>query len=149
MDDGSRLIHPSSSHEHQSAEALILDAIAEELELPDLTPARLELGDATVDLDGWSPSGQVAVEIYARVTRPKGAAYKKPMDDAMRLLLVRHRHPDARLLLGFCSPLVADAFRGSGWRAASLDAVGIEVVQVDLDDETVAGLEAATVRQYR
>lgn len=75
--------HPSSSHEHQAAEAAVLDGLRCLLNAPDLGPASVQVGEATVELDGWSPSQQWAVEVYARVTRPKGGAVKKPMDDAM------------------------------------------------------------------
>ena len=144
------LSHPSSSHEHRSAEALILAGVAGQLGLDDLAPARLQLGVATVDLDGWSPATSTAVEVYARVTPPKGGAVKKPMDDAMRLLLVRSHHPDSRLVLAFASAAVADHFRtGRGWRPAALREAGIEVLDVDLDQNVLEQLAAATRRQFR
>lgn len=49
--------------------------------------------------------------VYARVTRPKGGAVKKPMDDAMRLILVRRHHPEARLVLAFATDQVAEVVR--------------------------------------
>ncbi len=143
-------IHPSSSHEHRAAEAAVLDGLRELLNAPDLGPARIQVGEAHVEVDGWSASQQIAVEVYARVTRPKGGAVKKPMDDAMRLLLVRRYAPETRLILAFASKEVADFFRlGRGWRAAALAANDIEVVDVEVDSSTLRDLKAATKRQYR
>jgi len=45
---------------------------------------------------------------------------------------------------------VADFFRtGSGWRAAALAANGIEMLDIELDDEMLDGLVSATNRQFR
>jgi hypothetical protein len=143
-------LHASSSHEHQAAEAAILAAVAEHLSLDDLAQVRLALGTVHVELDGWSPSTRTAVEVYARVTPTKGGAVKKPMDDAMRLLLVREHHPDATLVLAFATDPVASVFRdGRGWRPAALRAAGIEVFSAGIAGDLLAGLEAATERQYR
>lgn len=142
--------HPSSSHEHKSAEAVILQHVAGELGVEDLTPARLQLDEVAVALDGWSPSAPAAVEVYARVSPPKGGAVKKPMDDAMRLLLVQRYHPDAKLVLAFASHEVADCFRtGRGWRAAALRAAGIKVMSAGLQGDLFESLLAATKRQFR
>jgi len=142
--------HASSSHEHLSAEAVILARVADEFGLDDLAPARLELDGVRVEVDGWSPSTGTAVEVYARVTKPKGGAVKKPMDDAMKLILVRRHHPDARLVLAFATDEVADAFRsGRGWRAAAIAAADIEVVSAGIDGELLEQLLEATRRQYR
>lgn len=142
--------HASSSHEHQSAERVILDHVAALFGLEDLGPARLTLDGVAVEIDGWSPSTRTAVEVYARVTRPNGGAVKKPMDDAMRLILVGRHFPDARLVLAFATDQVADTFRtGRGWRAAALAAADIEVVSAAIEGEVLADLLAATRRQYR
>ena len=143
-------VHPSSSHEHTAAEAVILGHVAAELGIDDLAPARLELDGVAVELDGWSPSAPAAVEVYARVSPPKGAAVKKPMDDAMRLLLVQRHHPDAKLVLAFATDEVADGFRaGRGWRAAALRAAGIDVISAGLQGDLLESLLAATRRQFR
>lgn len=142
--------HPSSSHEHQSAEAVILRHVAGELGVNDLAPARLELDGVAVELDGWSPSAPAAVEVYARVSPPKGGAVKKPMDDAMRLLLVQRHHPDVKLVLAFATDEVADSFRtGRGWRPAALRAAGIEVLSAGIQGDLFESLLAATKRQFR
>jgi hypothetical protein len=108
-------VHPSSSHEHQSAEAVILRHVAAELGVDDLLPTRLELDGVAVELDGWSLSAPAAVEVYARVALPKGGAVKKPMDDAMRLLLVQRHHPDVKLVLAFATgvPVAQTAIQDS------------------------------------
>lgn len=142
--------HASSSHEHQSAERVILERVASMLNLSDLAPARLALDGAVVELDGWSPSTHTAVEVYARVTKPKGGAIKKPMDDAMRLIFVKRHYQDARLVLAFATDEVADGFRsGHGWRPAALAAAGIEIVSAAIDDDLLDVLTVATQRQYR
>lgn len=143
-------VHPSRSHEHQSAEAVIRRHVAAELGVDDLSPARLELDGVAVELDGWSRSAPAAVEVYARVSMPKGGAVKKPMDDAMRLLLVQRHHPDVNLILAFATDEVADAFRtGRGWRAAALRAAGIDVMSAGLHGALLESLVAATKRQFR
>jgi len=143
-------VHPSSSHEHQAAEAVILRHLASELGVDDLRPARLELDGVAVELDGWSRSAPAAVEVYARVSMPKGGAVKKPMDDAMRLLLVQRHHPDVKLILAFATDEVADVFRaGGGWRPAALRAAGIEVMSAGLQGDLLDSLLAATKRQFR
>ena len=101
-------------------------------------------------MDGWSPSAPAAVEVYARVLPPKGGAIKKPMDDAMRLLLVQRHHPRTKLVLAFATDEVADYFRsGRGWRAAALQAAGIDVMSAGLDGLVLESLIAATKRQFR
>lgn len=143
-------VHPSSSYEHQAAEAVILRHVAGELGVDDLRPARLELDGVAVELDGWSRSAPAAVEVYARVSMPKGGAVKKPMDDAMRLLLVQRHHPDVKLVLAFATDEVADAFRtGGGWRAAALRAAGIDVVSAGIQGDLLESLLAAKKRQFR
>jgi hypothetical protein len=142
--------HPSSSHEHGAAEGVILRHVADALGIADLAPARLTLDGVAVELDGWSWSAPAAVEVYARVSLPKGGAVKKPMDDAMRLLLVQRHHPDAKLVLAFATDEVADCFRaGGGWRAAALKAAGIAVMSAGIQGELLESLLAATRRQFR
>ena len=101
-------------------------------------------------LDGWSRSAAAAVEVYASFSLPKGGAVKKPMDDAMRLLLVQRQHPGVKLILAFATDEVGDAFRpGRGWRAAALRAAGIDVMSAGLHGVLLESLVAPTKRQFR
>jgi hypothetical protein len=111
----------------------------------DLVPV-LELSGVAVELDGWSPSGVTAVDVYARVSLPKGGAeVKKPMDDPMRLLLVQRHHPGAKLVLAFATDEVADSFRtGRGRRATAPRAAGSDVMSAGLQGDLLESLRAGT-----
>jgi hypothetical protein len=142
--------HPSDSGEQQRAEGPLRAELSLRLGV-ELVPARLSLGEVSVELDGWAAGPPpVAAEIFARVGEAKGSARHKPSTDALKLALVAEHHPDARLVLAFVDERVAAPFVAAGsWRAAAIDHLGIEVVILEADSELRDGLAQAALRQFR
>ncbi len=141
------MAHPSDSREHQSAEALILHAVSAVVGI-ELGPRSLRLdGGARVDVDGVAPDESVLVEVFAHQGRLKGAQFHKVARDALKLITLRRSRNDSRLILAFGDADAAACVSGNSWLAEALRTWGIEVLDVDLDDEVRTGLRVAQARQ--
>ena len=62
------------------------------------TPLKLE-GGPTVKVDAAAPNNTVIAEIFARQGQLKGGQQKKVAIDALKLIILRRVHQDARLIL--------------------------------------------------
>ncbi len=141
--------HVSDSSEQRNAEPLMLAAMATLLGRA-LAPMELPLGDgARVQIDGAAADMSVFVEIFARQGAMKAGQVQKVTKDALKLITLRRFHPAARLILCFADHVAAARVLGTSWLAEALRLWEIEVVVVDLDEETKALLKAAQQRQFR
>jgi hypothetical protein len=102
---------------------------------------------ARVDVDGVAPDESVLVEVFAHQGRLKGAQFHKVARDALKLITLRRSRNDSRLILAFGDADAAACVSGNSWLAEALRTWGIEVLDVDLDDEVRTGLRVAQARQ--
>ena len=141
------MAHQSDSTEQRDAEAIILAALSETLGQA-LTPTRVTLpGGAKVEVDGAASDPPVFVEVFAHQGRLRGGQFHKVSTDALKLITVREATPGARLILAFADEAAARPMLGTSWRAEALRLWNIEVVVVDIDDETRRSITEAQVRQ--
>jgi len=141
------VLHPSSSHEQQSAERLILGAVSLHLGSK-VTPRRVDLpGGAYVNVDGVADEPPVFVEVYAHQGRLRGGQRHKIAGDILKLLTLGKAHPGARLVLAFADIEVAGQVQNKGWLAEAIRTWSVEVFVADLPVEVREGLRAAQGRQ--
>ncbi len=140
---------PGDSREQQEAEREMVAALASQLGVA-LAPRRVEFGsDVRVELDAASDDLSVLVEAWAHQGPVKGAQRYKVLTDAFKLAFVgRELGGTRRLILLLSDDQAAQKFAG-GWAAAALRQSGVEIVVVDLDQETRQRVRAAQARQYR
>lgn len=144
--------HASDSTEQQMVEELVRRRLAAGTGLT-YRRERVDVGSDHVMIDavGRDADGEVVelVEIYARHGRLKGAQHKKPTDDAARLLVARARFPGVpRLRLAWCSAEAIGQVQ-RGWRGRALEAMGVELVLVELPVAEARRVQNAQARQYR
>lgn len=149
MSDQEPLPHASDSAEQRSAERAIIAAVAKQLNV-ELTPARIAIGDAHVEIDGVSAGHTVLVEAYARIGALRGAQPRKLAADAFKIAWAGRRLGSTRLVLALADEAAARYLQRSGtWFAAALRDTGVEVLVAELDDELRAAVLAAQARQFR
>lgn len=95
--------------------------------------------------DGLSPDGSVVVEVFAHIGRMKAAQRNKVSADLLKLVAIRERQKDARLILAFVDQHAAASV--SGWRSEILKNHGIEIVVVELDNHDRLKVETAQSNQ--
>jgi hypothetical protein len=137
--------NPSTAAAQIAAEAVILASLSETLERPLKQGVVLLMGDTEVKPDGVDDDRSVFVEVFAHIGRLKGGQRHKPSTDALKLIAIRDAYPKARLILAFADEAAARSV--SGWKARVLEAHGIEVRAVELDQAEREKIEAAQVRQ--
>lgn len=138
--------HPSNSAAQVAAEWAILHKLGIVIDVALDQGASVPVGDSVVKPDGAAMDNSVFVEVFAHIGPLKGGQKHKVSTDALKLLAIRDTHPKARLILAFADE---DAARSvSGWKAATLEANGIEVRVVDLDEADRARIEEAQARQH-
>lgn len=140
--------HVADSKVQRDAEIIIRGLVAERLGVG-LDAARLRLSPTTsVQVDAASDDEQILVEIFARQGALKGGQVKKVTQDAFKLLTLQRDRPNARLYLAFASvEAAAYATNPKGWITEALRVWGIEVLVIDVPDETRTALLAAQARQ--
>jgi len=140
---------PGDSREQREVEAVMVAALSEQLGV-ELAPRRVEFDDGVrVELDAASDDLSVLVEVWAHQGAAKSGQRNKVLTDAFKLAFVgRELGGTRRLILLLSDDQAARKFRG-GWPAAALRQSGIEIVVVELDDETRDRVRAAQARQYR
>jgi hypothetical protein len=142
---------PQAGHSgvQQAAEAVIRDALTREPDLPDDLEARwIPLSEGTrCSVDAVSADLGVLVEISAQTGRPKPAQTKKIAADALKLITLREKYPQARLMIAFCDDEAAQHYRHGGWLAFALENHKIEVRVVDIPDALRVRLREAKARQ--
>lgn len=80
--------------------------------------------------DGRAADNSVFVEVFSHVGQLKSGQRNKISTDLLKLVALRERYPDARLVLAFVDQSAADSV--GGWRAAILESYRIEKVVVEL-----------------
>jgi hypothetical protein len=145
--EGASPPHPSTSTAQQDAELAMISKVAESLGVP-LAPRRFHLpGGAYCDVDGAAVDESVLVEAYAHHGKMIGANKKKVTDDALKLVTLARTRPGVRLIVALADHIAAKTFLGSGWRAEALRAWQIEVLVIDLDEDSVARVQGAQAAQ--
>lgn len=142
---GAETPHPSNSEAQVAAEWAILHKLGITIDIALEQGTSVQVGDATVKPDGAALDKSVFVEVFAHIGPLKGGQKHKVSTDALKLLAIRDTHPKARLILAFADEDAAKSV--SGWKAATLDANGIEIRVVELDPDDRAKIEAAQLRQ--
>lgn len=140
-------MHPSSSKEQITAEALVLAELAKTYGA--LAPMKLSLeGGATVHVDGATADQSVIVEVFAHQGRMRGSQPKKVAQDALKLITLGRTRQPATLVLAFADEAAArSVLGGKGWLAEALATWGVIVETVDIGHEHRAELLAAQGRQ--
>jgi len=144
---GAWMFHQSSSHEQQSAEAVILSALSVKLGTV-VAPRSLYLpGGAQVDVDGVADEPLTFVEVFAHQGALKGGQIHKVSTDALKLVTLGRAFPTSRLILAFADEAATRTLLGRGWKAEALRTWQVEVFVAEVDEEVRAGLRDAQLRQ--
>ena len=141
--------HPSSSLTQIRAEKEIVEALAQLWNI-DLRPrpGKVMVAEGiTIEVDAASADFGVVVEAYARQGRLKGAQPKKVAQDILKLALLK-RVPGreaTRAVIAFASSEARASI--TGWLQHAADSFGVELVVVEIADETKATIRASQDRQ--
>jgi hypothetical protein len=125
--------HPSDSAVQVKVESVVLANLEEQIGVKLEQGREVPFGAAKIKPDGISAGGAdvtVIVEVFAHVGKLKGGQFHKVSTDALKLIAMRERHPDARLILAFVDHEAAASV--VGWRAAVLEHYGIEKLVIDI-----------------
>jgi len=142
-------VPPGDSREQREAEKAMVATLASELGVA-LAPRRVEFADGVrVELDAASEDLSVLVEAWAHQGPVKSGQRLKVLTDAFKLSFVGRELGGARQLILLLSDEQAAKKFAGGWPAAALKQSGIEIVVVQLDEETRQRVRAAQARQYR
>ena len=138
------------SREQREAEPLMLAWLGAHLGAR-FERRRMRFDDGSwLELDGASDDPPILVEAWAHQGPPKSAQKMKVVNDAFKLLAVRHLVPEGtRLILLLADEAAARPFRAGTWRSAAMREAGIEVMVAELPDAVRARLRAAQERQFR
>ncbi|MDP3983876.1 MAG: hypothetical protein Q8Q52_02570, partial [Acidimicrobiia bacterium] len=103
------------------------------------------------EVDGFSASPPVLVEVWAHIGVPKSAQKHKVLADALKLVWIDRRYlaSRSRKVILFADAAAAAHFQGRSWMAAALRDLGIELLVEELPQETRQRVLAAQQRQYR
>lgn len=142
-------LHASDSTEQRTAEVAIVAAVSGIVGVP-LTPARITIADARVEIDGASEDRSVLVEAYARIGAVRGGQPKKLATDAFKLAWAGEKLGAQRLIIAVAGE-EADAYlrRAGAWLTAALRDANVEIIHVPLSVELRESLADAQARQYR
>jgi hypothetical protein len=144
-----RIPAPGNSQEQRDAEAVMVGALAEQLGVA-LAPRRIEFGNGVrVELDAASEDLSVLVEVWAHQGPVKSAQRSKVLTDAFKLDFVGRKLGGTRRLILLLGDAEAARKFAGGWPAAAIRQAGIEMVVLELDDETRQRVRDAQLRQYR
>jgi len=139
--------HVSDSAVQREAEHLIRERLAERLGVS-LAPRIIDLGaGAPVQVDAASPDCTVLAEIFARQGPLKGGQQKKVAIDTLKLITIRHKYPQTRVLLAFADSEAAGYATGGGWLAQALKTWDVGVEIVDIPDDLRQKIRAAQASQ--
>lgn len=114
----------------------------------DLQPARVRIGNASIDVDGASPDRSALVEITAQIGTPKPAQAHKLATDILKLGWARQSTGATRCAVVTWSEEVQTYLERPGaWLTAARVSHGIEVILVPRDEAAFASVLAARVGQ--
>lgn len=139
--------HASDSTEQQEAEAYMLNALEQELNLsfePNCKlPSYIGVQPDAVDL-----KNKVVVEAYARVGELKGAQLHKVKGDILKLIFIQEKMGEPwRKIMCFADESVAKYVMGKSWVAEAARTFGVEVFVKELPEEQASLVKQAQVRQ--
>lgn len=139
--------HASDSAVQRQSELLIIAEVAVKVGRP-LSSKTIALpGGATVQVDGVDDDETVFVEAFARQGALKGGQKHKVCQDALKLITIGRRRPEARLILAFADDAAAKYARGGTWVAEALADWNVEVLVVDLSAADRAAIRAVQAAQ--
>jgi hypothetical protein len=121
--------HPSSSAVQQRTEKVVLPLLEERLGV-DLESSPIAYDGAKMHPDGRAADDSIFVEVFAHVGPLKKGQLHKVSTDVLKLVALRERYPNARLVLAFVDQSAADSV--VGWRAAIIERHEIDRVVVEL-----------------
>jgi len=145
-------LHPSDSTVQIEAEPVIIQALEQKLGLDcnTLKPAKLELKDTHVEIDGYSAELSILCEVYAHIGKLKVAQTYKPINDVMKMLLIEKvTNKKYRKIFAVCDYEVEKQLKNTGWKAIALQEYDIEVIRVDISEKICQKIKEAQKRQYR
>lgn len=124
--------------------------LADQLGVP-LAPRRIDLPDGRrVEIDAATAGLSVLCEAWAHQGSPKSAQKNKVIVDALKLAYVaRMVDGSPRLILLLSDELAAAPFRGKSWYAGALSHFGVEIVVVELPQDSRDAVLKAQMRQFR
>lgn len=120
-----------------------------------LESRRLSLGDIAFQLDGYhEDAGRVVLaEVYSHIGVVRAAQRHRVMSDLLKLALLRKLLGEARpnkvieCTFAFLDEEAAAILRGKSWATAAAKEFGIETTVVPIEQELLAAVKAAQVRQ--
>ncbi len=142
---------PGDSQEQRAAEAVLLGQLGTRLQL---RLAGHRFGDEDglrAEVDGFSESPAVLVEVWAHIGVPKSAQKHKVLADALKLVWIDRRYlgGQSRKIILFADAAAVAHFQGRSWMAVALHDLAIELLLEELPADVRERVLAAQQRQYR
>ena len=139
--------HASNSEEQQKAESIMLNILAEKLDLNFDERSKLP-NTVTAQPDAIDLNKKTIIEAYAHIGSLKGAQTHKVKGDILKLILVEKQlGGNWKKILCFADDDTAKYVRGGSWVAEVVRTFDIEVQVVNLPQEQKEIICAAQKRQ--
>jgi hypothetical protein len=148
---GDSEVEPGDSVEQREAESVLLRRLEARIGVR-LEPHRFGADEGLrIEVDGYSASPVVLVEVWAHIGPPKSAQKHKVLADALKLVWLDRRFWDgrSRKILLFADTAAARQFEGRSWMGAAIRDLGIELLTEELPAELRERVLVAQARQYR
>ena len=140
--------HPSNSNVQISVEHQILKKLGTELGCELLPKSLVSLDGRKVEIDGYSDKPKILCEIYAHIGGLKGSQYRKPITDAVKLLLAeKWLGGNWRKLLVFVDEEARGKFDSGTWYSEAIKNFGIETCVISLSPAAQLKISKAQKRQ--
>ena len=139
------------SQEQRGAEVVMLSQLSSRIHAR-LASHRFGTEDGLrVEVDGFSETPPVLVEIWAHIGVPKGGQKHKVLADALKLVWIDRKYlaGRARKIILFADSVAIGHFQRRSWMGAALRDLGIELLVEELPDDIRREVIAAQKRQYR
>lgn len=139
--------YKSSSHVQMQAENLILQRVEELLEIRFERNKKIYLADNAftyMQPDFYSEEHRIVGEIFAHIGKPKKAQDNKIANDILKMLLLEKiTGKQYRKILVVCDAAEKKKLEGQSVLAESIRQFRIEVMHIEIDEETKLQIMAA------
>ncbi len=141
----------SSSYEQMQAEKELFNKVREQLQIELLKNAKISLsedGITYIEPDFYSEEFNVVGEIFAHIGKPKKAQDNKIANDILKMLLLEKvTGRTFRKILVVCDQKQKEKLKGRSALAFSIEAFGIEIMDIGIDDNMRNNILQAQKRQ--
>lgn len=143
--------HKSSSYVQAEAEKEMFKKIKAALDVdlkPNTTILLANDGETYIQPDFYSEDPWIVGEIFAHIGKPKKAQDNKIANDILKMLLLEKvTGRTFRKILVVCDQKQKEKLKGRSALALSIEAFGIEIMDVDLDNNTRKNILQAQKQQ--